>query len=214
MKTVGEILFAARQKNGWSIEDLARRTKIQERFLIALEASEFEKLPEAPFVKGFIRTASVELELDPDQMIAVFRRDYAESGQGQIMPRSLEERGGRRWSWTPALTVVLLVGIVIAAFLVYLGIQLRFLSSPPRLTLTLPKNHDIVSEMVLVEGKTDPTATVLVNEQKVHKNRNGVFSVEVELSHGTRTIVVTATGANRKTTTVERTVVVKKDTLP
>lgn len=214
MRTVGEILFAARQKNGWSIEDLSRRTKIQERFLVALEASAFEKLPEAPFVKGFIRTASAELGLDPDQMIAVFRRDYQESGQGRITPRSLEERAGRRWSWTPALTAVAFAGIVIVAFLVYLGIQLRFLSSPPRLTLTLPKDHDIVSETVLVEGKTDSTATVLVNDQEIRKNRNGVFSVEVELSEGTRTITVTASGANRKTTTVERTVIVKKDTLP
>ena len=209
MKTVGEILIAAREKKGWSVEDLARRTKIQERFLIALETSAFEKLPEAPFVKGFIRTASVELGLDPDQLIAVFRRDYQESGQGQITPRSLEERVEKRWFWTPALTSVLVVGIVIVAFLAYLGIQLRYLSSPPRLTLASPKDRDIVSEMVVVEGKTDPTATVSVNEQEVHKNRNGVFSVDVELSPGTRTITVTAIGANRKTTTVERTVTVK-----
>lgn len=214
MRTVGEILSAARHKNGWSIGDLARRTKIQERFLVALEASALEKLPEAPFVTGFIRTVSSELGLNPDQMIAVFRRDYQESGQGQITPRSLEERAGRRWSLTPARTVVVFVGIVIVAFLVYLGIQLRFLSSPPRLTLVSPKDYDIVSETVLVEGKTDSTATVLVNDQEIRKNRNGVFSVLIELSEGTRTITVTATGANRKTVTVERTVVVKKDTLP
>lgn len=213
MRTVGEILSAARHKNGWSIEDLSRRTKIQERFLVALETSAFEKLPESPFVKGFIRTSSAELGLNPDQMIAVFRRDYEEDRRGQIALRSLEDKKRWRWSWTPGHTTIALAGVVVAAFLVYLGIQLRFLSSAPRLTLVSPQNYDIVSELVLVEGKTDPTATVSVNDQEIRKNRNGVFSIEIELSPGTRTITVTATGANRKTVTVERTVVVKKDRL-
>lgn len=211
MKTVGEILSAARRKHGWSIQDLSLRTKIQERFLEALETSAFEKLPRTPFVKGFIRTASVELGLDPDQMVAVFRRDVEEDHRGQMMMRSLTQRSRPRLFWTPEHTAIAFAGVVIATFAMYLLVQLRFLSSPPRLELTLPKDREVVSETVLVEGKTDPSATVTVNDQEIRKNRDGVFSAEIELSEGTRTITVVVTGQNRKTTMIERTVIVKKD---
>jgi cytoskeletal protein RodZ len=58
MKTAGEILAAARAEKGWSLAELSRRTKIQIKFLKAIELSQFAKLPEAPFTKGLVRTAA------------------------------------------------------------------------------------------------------------------------------------------------------------
>lgn len=211
MKTVGEILRAARREKNWDIGDLSSRTKIQERFLVALEESDYEHLPEAAFVKGFIQTTSVELGLKPDAMVAIFRRDFGVDKKGNIIPRELEEIGRKGFRWTPALTTMSVLAVVIVAFVGYLAFQLHLFVSAPALTVTLPKDQSVVSQEVLVEGRTDPSATLSINGQEIKKNRNGVFSQTVMLSKGEHTISVAATGQNGKTTTIERTVQVKSD---
>ena len=103
MKTAGEILAAARREKGWSIEELSRRTKIQPKFLKAIELSQFSKLPKAPFVKGFVRTAAGELGLDPHGLAAIFRRDFGTGEESQIVPKTLEA-GKKKFGWTPQMT--------------------------------------------------------------------------------------------------------------
>lgn len=211
MKTVGEILRAARVEKNWSLEELSKRTKIQERFLLDLEKSEYGRLPEAPFVKGFIRTAASELGLKPDVLVSIFRRDFGVDRKGNVIPRELEEIEGKGFHWTPRLTAISAVTVVITAFSGYLLFQLHFLTSPPALLLEVPKDHEIVSQDVLIQGRTDPSAAVSINGQEIKKNRNGMFSQTIPFSEGEHVIEVTATGQNGKSATVERTVQVKHD---
>lgn len=211
MKTVGEILRVARREKNWSLEELSRRTKIQERFLVALESSDYQHLPQAPFVKGFIQTTAVELGLKPDAMVSVFRRDFGADRKGNVVPRESEEISEKGFRWTPKWTVFSAVSLVGLAFFGYLIFQLSLLTSAPALTVTLPKDHSVVSSEVLVEGKTDPSAVVSINGQEIKKNRNGLFSQTITLSEGEHTISITATGQNKKAETIDRTVQVKHD---
>lgn len=210
MKTVGEILQAARREKDISIEELARKTKIQERFLLALESMDTKRLPAAPFVRGFIRTAAAELDLEPDGMIAIFRRDFGVDQLGQVMSRTIVADEGRRFSWTPRQTVIAAVAFVILVFGAYLAFQLKLLVSAPSLVLTDPGDQAVVGENVLVEGRTDPAATIAINGQEIKKNRNGVFSQVIQLPEGMQKVTITAIGQNGKTTYEERTVQVKK----
>lgn len=209
MKTVGDIFSRTREEKRWSVGELSRRTNIQEHFIVALETSDSSVLSASPFVTGFIRTLAQELDLNPDDMIAVYRRDYSVN-LTKIVPSSPWISGSmHRWSWSPATTVVAVLGVFIISFLAYLALQMTFLVRPPRLELLFPKDQGVVSERVLVEGKTDPTAIVTINGKEIQKNQNGVFSTEIELSAGVRIVTVRATGQNRKSVTVERTVTVK-----
>lgn len=210
MKTAGDILKAERLARGWSLGELSRRTRIQSKFITALEAMDLAKLPAAAFVKGFIRTAAVELELNPDGIVAIFRRDYGSDNQGHIVPRILEpEVTGNKFHWTPKTTIIAVITVVITVFISYLAIQLRLLTSAPMLVIDEPEDSILVSDQVLIEGRTDPTATVKINGQEIKKNRSGIFSQLIELPAGIQTITITSQGQNGKSTTVERTVQVK-----
>lgn len=209
MKSVGEILSSARRAKRWSIAELSRRTKIQERFLVALEACDVGRLPEAPFVKGFIRTVASELDLSPEAMIATFRRDFDVGTRGLIISRMVDTGLRRRFSWSPNITIVSAVVLVVAAFSIYLAFQLKSLIGSPILKIVYPKDNDVVTQEVVVEGATEPTATVSINGQQIRKNKDGSFSQIIPLSDGVHTITVSATGANRKQTTIDRTIRVK-----
>ncbi len=208
MKTAGEILAAARRERGWSLEELSRRTKIQAKFLKAIELSRFSRLPKRPFVKGFIRTAAGELGLDPAGVAAIFRRDFGAGEESQIVPKTLEA-GKKKFEWRPQMTAAAAVGAVAAAFLGYLGWQLLTLASGPRLIITQPAQAAVAGSQIVVEGKADPGAAVTINGQEIKKNKDGSFSQILSLTPGEHTITVEAAGQNGKKTTQQRTVRVK-----
>lgn len=208
MRTAGEILAAARREKGWSLDELSRRTKIQEKFLKAIELSQLSKLPKAPFVKGFVRTAAGELGLDPLGLAAIFRRDFGISDKTDIVPKTLET-GKKNLGWTPKLTAAAGMIVAVISFLGYLGWQLLTLASGPRLIITQPAEAAVAGAEVAVEGKTDPGAAVTINGQEIKKNKDGGFSQILSLTPGEHTITVTAVGQNGKRATEQRTVRVK-----
>lgn len=67
---VGKLLATARQVKGLSTSDVADKLKLTARQIEALEAEEFDKLPAAVFVRGFIRNYARLLGLDAAQLIA------------------------------------------------------------------------------------------------------------------------------------------------
>ena len=208
MKTAGEILKAARNEKGWTIAELSERTKIQERFIGALENSELTKLPAMPFVNGFLRTVSSELGLKSEGIMAIFRRDFGQDDKGKVVPNVLEKKD-KGFKWMPSTSIGIGILVMILSFGFYLSIQLKGLLGAPSLEIFQPQDQDIVNTEVVIEGRTDPTASVSINGQKIKKNRNGTFSQMVNLSEGLQAIVVSATGQNGKTTTIDRVVQVK-----
>ena len=196
MKTAGEILKAGRNEKGWTIAELSGRTKIQERFIKALENSDLAKLPAMPFVNGFLRTISAELDLKPEGIVAIFRRDFGEDDRGKVIPNALEKKD-KGFRWAPSTSIAI-------------GIFAMILMGVPSLEIFQPQDQAVVSLEIAIEGRTDPTALVAINGQKIKKNRNGTFSQMVNLSEGVQIISITATGQNGKTTEVTRTVQVKK----
>lgn len=68
----GQILRAARQERGLSLEDAERGTRIRRQFLEALEADDYDRLPAPVYTRGFIRTYARWLGLDPEPILSLF----------------------------------------------------------------------------------------------------------------------------------------------
>src|ERR1017187_7735391 len=62
--SAGKMLSEARILQGLSVTDVAGRIKFAPRQVEALEADDFEKLPELTFVRGFVRSYARLLHLD------------------------------------------------------------------------------------------------------------------------------------------------------
>lgn len=70
----GTFLTAARELRRLDLEGLSQATKINRRFLEAIEAENFEGLPASAFVRGYLRTLTRLLELpvtegEPDEVV-------------------------------------------------------------------------------------------------------------------------------------------------
>lgn len=207
MKTTGQILQEARLAKKLELSESSRITRIRPQFLALLEADDYRQLPSATVAKGFIRNYGQFLGLNPSYLLAVFRRDFIENPQGQIVPRGMVEPVTKTSVWTPKSTVIALIVMLFVVFGGYLTYQFIQLLGPPYLILNQPQSETIVSDATIeITGRTDPEATISVNDQLVVLDKGGTFSVRLPLVPGPNEIRVTSTSKSGKTTTLTRSV--------
>jgi cytoskeleton protein RodZ len=66
---VGEYLREVRESRGIQLEEASRVTKIGKNYLAAIEEGQFDKLPNAAYIKGFLRLYAGFLSLSGDEVV-------------------------------------------------------------------------------------------------------------------------------------------------
>lgn len=89
MKPIGTILKNARLSKGLSLEDLHKLTKIRIRHLESIEGNDWNMLPGHTYATGFIKRIADALDLDPEKVHALFRREYKNSEKPMIIPQGM-----------------------------------------------------------------------------------------------------------------------------
>ena len=212
MRTVGQILREERERKFYTLEEIEKATKIRKELLEALEAGQYSKLPPPTFVQGFIKNYGKFLKLDIDKLLAIFRREFSE---GAHPPRILDSFKDpvekKRFKLTPARAFGGVILSLIIIFFVYLWIEYRFLIGGPFLEVNQPVNQfNSSSATVQVTGRTDPEASLSINNQEIGVDPSGKFSQEIKLSDDINTIEISAVSKSGKVTKVERTVFFKR----
>ncbi len=207
MKTAGDLLKDKRLLLELTLTDVASRTKVKPEYLLALEESDFDKLPSAPVTKGFLKSYARVLHLNPDTLIAMYRRDYDEV-MGEIVPHGLIEpiaKKSRLFSVPFLLTI-----ISVLSFLGFLAIQLFSWWSLPKLDLLQPIDGETYGEQITVKGVTGPEVNIRVGDQTVLVNQNGEFSLDLKYPAGTHRLLIQASTRDGKTRLLDRTFTVSK----
>lgn len=76
MESVGERLGKEREQRGLSIEEVAAATKIQPKFIQALEENRFEDFPASVFAKGFLKAYASYLKLDAEELVELYKKQF------------------------------------------------------------------------------------------------------------------------------------------
>jgi len=79
LNTPGEILATARRKAGFSLEELAVRTKIQPDMLLAIERDEYHKISGDLYVKSFMGSYAREVNVEPELVVGMYK-DFSGAG--------------------------------------------------------------------------------------------------------------------------------------
>lgn len=87
--SIGRTLREAREKLGLSVADVAAQIKFAPRQIEALEADDFGHLPEAAFVRGFVRSYAKILQLDAQLLLATLTQAKA-AEPSKLAPDPLE----------------------------------------------------------------------------------------------------------------------------
>jgi cytoskeletal protein RodZ len=118
-KTLGEILRAARESRGYSIDALAKALRIRKRYIEAVEEDRFTDLPPRPYAEIFISAYSKGVGVPTREALD---RYFAETGEAP--PRNTKlwdvgdevvpaEKPSRSLAWIAAVIVVLVLAAVV-----------------------------------------------------------------------------------------------------
>lgn len=117
----GVALRAARTAQNLGVGEVARQLRLSVAQVEALEASAFERLPGAVFVRGFIRNYARLLKLDPEPLL----RDLAPASAPEQEPRAarltraepLPAAKRARWPWYAFAIILLMIGLAVYEYL-------------------------------------------------------------------------------------------------
>lgn len=197
MYTVASILKQNREQRGFSLDEVAKTTKIPKKYLDAFESEKYTSYPTEPYCSLHVKNYARFLGLNEENILALFRRDYASFQKKQSMPRSMGNdilTPQRLFQAGVVLIIMFFVGYLVASYFKY--------NQSPKLAVTWPKSNP-TSSSILIEGVTSSDATIRVNQELVIVN-DGRFSKEIFLSQGQNQVTVESKGRNGKTTTASQ----------
>jgi cytoskeletal protein RodZ len=203
MKKVGQVLKETRIAAGFSIDDVEKKTKIRKKIIISLEEGRYNELPPQTYVKGLIKNYGNFLKISSNSLLALYRREYYSSPDQQSAFLNLPFR----FRPTPVLTVTFFGVLAFLAVLCYIGFQYFSLISAPLLVIENPKDFaQVLTRQVEITGKTDPEATLSVNNEKVNIDQDGKFAEQINLNEGLNEIEVKAVSKFGRERIIKKTV--------
>lgn len=209
MKHISDILKEERIKKSLSIEDVVNATKIRKSFIVAIEDGRLGSLPSESYALGFVKNYASFLGIPESRAAALFRREY-DSAKMESTPkfrRAISQSKDRFSLKSPKTLLILGVLLIIFGYIVY---QFSFLIIGPKLEVKSPLQGSIVSEnIVVVSGKTEPSANVLVNGEDVYVDLSGAFKKTLYLKTNQEHIEIVAKNRYGKETKRQVEVLVK-----
>lgn len=204
MVRVGQKLYEERTKKGFTLEEVAKATKIKVPFLLAIEKGEYKKLPSGAYAKGFVKNYLDFLGLSEKEFLPLFKREFNEKEFINVLPKGLSDENdmpSKRLRFTQANFFIVFIFIILIGYILF---QYRYAIINPPLQVTSPKSSQVFSKSINISGKTDPNATVLVNDQAVSLDKDGNFTKQLTVFPGKTVITIKAINRLGKSSEIKK----------
>ena len=113
--SIGEVLRLAREQQGLTLQDVSDALNIKREYLEALEKDEYDAIPGAVFVKGFLRNYGNFLELDGIALAREYKENIMPVKKKKVRKDSNKKKKQRQGKW-PEITII--AGIIIFLLLI------------------------------------------------------------------------------------------------
>jgi transcriptional regulator with XRE-family HTH domain len=190
---LGEDLRRARLRHNLSLKAVEIKIGITEKYLEALENSDWEALPGEIYAKNWLKKYGLFLGLEADELKDRFETETASL---KIWPSGLKDRFGSmqtRVTVWPLRFKKVLVLMAVVAIVAYLGGQLWQLIRPPYLEVIYPPQEMVIhGRLIKILGRADLHAAVKINGEKINLDPEGWFKVDMTLNKGLNVIEIEA----------------------
>lgn len=199
-----------REKIEMSLDDLAKKTKIDKKYLKALEECRFKDLPEAAvYQKNFVKKYIEALGIESSPFLSQYESEE------KVLKNIKHPRKCLKMSPLsnlPSVIRFVFSFVIILGFLTYLVFQIRNIVEPPQLFVYSPQDGFITTEMlVVVQGKTEEEVMVYINGKEIGTSNEGNFEEMIDLGSGVNTFIIVAKKKHGKNTEVVRHVVQRSE---
>jgi transcriptional regulator with XRE-family HTH domain len=194
VETISEQLRSSRQGRGLKLEKVARETRINIKYLDALEKGRFELLPRGVYGKNYLTEYANYLKLNTAQLLDLFDEEVApmlKNRQTELFNTQVVKR--HYFLSFPKILRGILIGLLVLIAGMYLAIRLRSLIAPPTLIINKPADNELFNvSSVELQGNTEPETQLIVNGEEIISDAYGRFTENINLKKGINFITITA----------------------
>lgn len=183
-KSIGEVLRTAREGRGWTFVDLQRITKIQAKYLQALEYNDFDFIANSDDVHSILKAYAEALELDADVLLDAYETNslvkYYEDGEEELrsseLKRSYKVRKRKKNSYLPLIYLLLATGLIIifVTYIVHSRLQNRASITPTTTSYSIVEQS--VSE---ASSGTETSSTEQVQSNSTSSSSSATENVTI-----------------------------------
>jgi|SRR3989344_992569 len=184
-KTFGEALAEAISARGLSIGKIAELSGVPERFVEALRTGNYNRLPPAPYIKGYLNKISAVIGSDQEELWVLYKIDnpVRTSGRDDRLPVNrfyLKKVNKRK----------IALGIVTLAVLSFVVWRFDSIVGQPSIDIRNPSAATLVvnTDTIRVDGFIKSSDKLSINNEDVGVGGDGHFEKEVRLDPGMNTI--------------------------
>lgn len=200
MNEVGERLKEARKAMGYTLDDLQQKTKIQKRYLIAIEEGNYEIMPGKFYIRAFIKQYADTVGLDGDKLLNEYNETIPqpqEENSTESIKLDQTRSSSRNHNETLEMIREYLPTIIISLLVIAIGVSISLaINRLPSQETT--EETASSAEDVKVSNAADGSSSEEENgEQTIEKTSSNktktLYTVKKQLAEST--IVLTADGA-------------------
>jgi cytoskeleton protein RodZ len=195
---IGNTLREARVRRTLTLQQVEEDTKIRVKYVQAMENEDFDVMPGATYVKGFLRTYSEYLSLDPEVMLDEYRSRGVKTAEiqepfgGVSMLGAPRRHRGRNTVVFVAVICLLVLGVI---WILGRGSDMQPSTKPGALGITSPSPSPSASN----SAKPQQTTTPVVKGELSISAPEGESWLEVRRDGSTGTVLFSGTVKKGKT---------------
>ena len=198
MFEIGNTLREARVRRNLTLQQVEEDTKIRVKYVQAMENEDFDVMPGATYVKGFLRTYSEYLALDPEVMLDEYRSRGVKTAEiqepfgGVSMLGAPRSHRGRNTVVFVAVICLLVLGVI---WILGRGSDTQPSTKPGALGITSPSPSPSASN----SAKPQQTTTPVVKGELRISAPEGESWLEVRRDGSAGTVLFSGTVKKGKT---------------
>lgn len=193
-QTLADKLSKARLVQELDWPEIYQATKIQIKYLQALENGNYNELPGDIYAKSWIKIYGEFLGLPSKELLVDYKVEKALGDRISKIdnPQPIKKPIGFH-ILKPKVIKIFLISILIIIFLGYLGWEINNIVAPPEINIWEPANNfKTVDSSVVIRGRTKPEVQLTINNELVLLDKNGNFSQTVNLIAGLNNLQISA----------------------
>ena len=201
MDEIGQKLRNARIKKGYTIDDLQQITKIQKRYLIAIEEGQFDHLPGDFYVRAFIKQYSDAVGISSDDLLEEYKAEIPnsqptqESKPEETKTRTIKEESNSFFSNLGNYIPQIVVGIVILVIIGVIAFGMVHRNQNAS-SVTIPKDNTTQTTKKTTKSKkttakktAKKTATKTTGATVKESDTTGTYTITNAPSDGVKVVV-------------------------
>ncbi len=186
-----------RELRGWTQQQLATISGIPEYIIDALESEKFSLLDDPFYSERHVRTLVKALDGRAPFIVGKYRAALLRDGydiKNGAKNYSFTHKIKRSEFFTPTkyLSFLLIIPLFfLLGYYVYNEAKI-FRESPP-LIIFSPQNNEVINgPRIIVQGKTDPSASIVVNGISAVVEEDGTFALNMDIPRGLTRLDISA----------------------